>query len=273
MAVVGLLAAQGVVAGDTVVLHDSNKLTLRVLPLDLVARVAHTGREVASLEVEVARRLVGAGAPVAPLPAEVDAGPHLVDGFTVTFWTHLTETPQRAAPREVARAIGELHRELRTIEVTTPHMLDRVAEAEAIVADPLVSPELVERDRQLLAETFADGRRRLAAIGGAEQLLHGEPHPGNVMHTPDGPRFIDLETLCRGPIEFDLAHLAADVAAEVAGVHPELLGECRRLVLAMVAAWRWDRDDEFPDRLAHGRRLTELVRAGPPWPAFGEFDD
>jgi len=40
----------------------------------------------------------------------------------------------------------------------------------------------------------------------AEQLLHGEPHPGNVLSTKNGLVFIDLETCCRGPVEFDIAH-------------------------------------------------------------------
>ncbi len=48
-----------------------------------------------------------------------------------------------------------------------------------------------------------------------------------------------------------------------------LLAECRRLVLAMVAAWRWDIRDEFPDGHQHGREILSLLRQGPPWPALG----
>ena len=44
-------------ADDAVVLQDSNKLTLRLLPCDIVARVAHVGQEVAQFEVELAQRL------------------------------------------------------------------------------------------------------------------------------------------------------------------------------------------------------------------------
>ena len=39
-----------------------------------------------------------------------------------------------------------------------------------------------------------------------EQLLHGEPHPGNLLRTKKGLLFGDLETACQGPIEFDVAH-------------------------------------------------------------------
>jgi hypothetical protein len=40
-------------------------------------------------------------------------------------------------------------------------------------------------------------------------------------------------------------------------------------VLAMVAAWRWDIRDEFPDGHRHGRDILALLRQGPPWPALG----
>jgi hypothetical protein len=48
-----------------------------------------------------------------------------------------------------------------------------------------------------------------------------------------------------------------------------LLQECRRLVLAMVAAWRWDERDEFPNGRRHGLNILGLLRNGPPWPALG----
>jgi hypothetical protein len=42
---------------DALVLHDSDKLTLRLLPCDVVVRIAHVGHEVARFEVELAQRL------------------------------------------------------------------------------------------------------------------------------------------------------------------------------------------------------------------------
>ncbi|MCP2323187.1 Ser/Thr protein kinase RdoA (MazF antagonist) [Hamadaea flava] len=102
----------------------------------------------------------------------------------------------------------------------------------------------------------------LSQSGRPEQLLHGEPHPGNLLSTQAGLLFIDFETCCRGPIEFDLAHAPVEVADHYPGVDHHLLRECRTLVLAMVTTWRWDRDDQFPD----GRRigiewLSELRRS------------
>src|SRR5216683_7954480 len=111
-------------------------------------------------------------------------------------------------------------------------------------------------------------RRTIAHRGAAEQLLHGEPHPGNVLSTKDGPLFIDLETCCRGPVEFDLAHVPEEVIEHYPDADQGLLGECRVLVLAMVAAWRWDAGDQFPNGQRVARELVSTLRNGPPWPVL-----
>ena len=67
-----------------------------------------------------------------------------------------------------------------------------------------------DADRKLLGDTLR-GLNQVIGERGGEQLLHGEPHPGNVLTTKNGLVFIDLETCCRGPIEFDLAHAPDDV--------------------------------------------------------------
>ena len=128
-------------------------------------------------------------------------------------------------------------------------------------ADPDNTPALVGRDRELLGNTLRSLRRMIGERGGAEQLLHGEPHPGNVLTTKNGPLFIDLETCCRGPVEFDLAHAPEEVSEHYPGVNQDLLRECRILVLAMVATWRWDRGDQFPNGRQLGTEWLSQIRA------------
>ena len=255
---------------DAVVIHNSNKLGLRLLPCDVFARVALVGHEVSALEVEIAQRLAAMASPVAALEPRVDPRVHEADGFAVTFWTYYAAvTPEPVAPAEYAGALQRLHAGMRGIEIATPHLRERVAQALRLVADRDETPALSEADRQLLRGTLESARRRIRTRGAAEQLLHGEPHPGNLISAQDGPVFIDLETCCRGPIEFDVAHVPDEVSVHYRDVDPVLLEECRRLVLAMVAAWRWDVRDEFPDGHRHGRDILTLLRAGPPWPALG----
>ncbi len=95
----------------------------------------------------------------------------------------------------------------------------------------------------------------------AEQLLHGEPHAGNLLKTKNGLLFIDLETCCRGPVEFDIAHVPEEVSEHYPGADQELLRECRILMLAMVASWRWDRDDRFPNGRRMGIEMLSQLRA------------
>lgn len=58
------------------------------------------------------------------------------------------------------------------------------------------------------------------------RLLRGEPHPGNLLKTDSGILFVDLETGCRGPVEYDLAHVPEEVSARYPDVDPELLSDC-----------------------------------------------
>jgi thiamine kinase-like enzyme len=158
---------------------------------------------------------------------------------------------------------------MRTIDVTTPHFMDRIASTQHDVADRDLTPELPDADRELLAGTLRNLRRSIADRGAAEQLLHGEPHPWNVLSTKDGPLFIDFENAVRGPVEYDLAWVPEEVSRRYPGVDQELAGECRGLMLAIVAVWRWRRDDQHPSRSQRASWLSAF-RNGPPWPAVDD---
>ncbi|HEY4460085.1 MAG TPA: phosphotransferase [Pseudonocardiaceae bacterium] len=257
-------------ADDAVVIHNSNKLALRLLPCDVFVRVAPVGQEVAALEIELALRLAGSASPIAALEPRVEPRVYERDGFAVTWWTYYQVVPPDLdLPGAYADALQRLHTGVRSVEIATPHFLDRVADAERLVTHRDETPALAEADRHLLLRTLRSARERIHGRGAAEQLLHGEPHPGNLLSTRNGLLFIDFETCCRGPIEFDVAHVPEEVSARYPDVDQVLLAECRRLVLAMVAAWRWDIRDEFPGGHQHGRDILSLLRQGPPWPALG----
>ena len=185
------------------------------------------------------------------------------DGFVVTLWTYYEPVPPReVSPADYANALERLHAGMRKLDVTTPHFTDRVAEAQQLVASRDHTPALADADRELLSNTLRSLRRAISDRGAAEQLLHGEPHPGNVLSTKNGPLFIDLETCCRGPVEFDLAHVPEEVSERYPDADQELLGECRILVLAMVAAWRWDPGDQIPERATSCARTPQRPTRG-----------
>jgi hypothetical protein len=247
-----IAAALDLTVDDAIVLHDSNKLTLRLLPCDVVARVAEERiRRGAEFEVELAQRLAETESPVAALESRVEPRVYGRDGFVVTLWTYYEPVSFREVePRDYASALARLHAGMRQIDVATPHFTDRVAEAQRLVGSRDQTP-LADTDRELLSDTLRSLRRAIGDRGGAEQLLHGEPHPGNLLRTKQGLLFIDLETCCRGPVEFDIAHAPEAVSEHYPGADQQLVHQCRVLMLAMIATWRWDRDDHLPN----GRRL------------------
>lgn len=262
-AAVSSASALGLRVHDAAVLQNSNRLAVRLRPCDTLARVASAARrEGAESEVEIARRLGETASPVAVLDPRVEPRVYVRDRFVVTFWTYYEPvSPEDVGPAEYAQALARLHVGTREIDLPAPHFTDRIAEAQRLVGDPTHSPALRDADRELLSNALRELTRAIVQRGASEQLLHGEPHPGNLLRTKDGLLFVDLETCCRGPVEFDIAHAPVEVAAHYADVDPALLDECRALMLAMVAAWRWDRDDQFPDGRGMGTDLLRQLRA------------
>jgi Ser/Thr protein kinase RdoA (MazF antagonist) len=224
--------------------------------------VSPVEHQVARLEIELAELLAESGCPVAALDARVEPRVHQRDGFTVTLWTYYEPAgPAEPSPADYASALQRLHAGLRKLDVPAPHFTDRVERAQQLVASRDRTPALADRDRELLRDTLRDLRRVIGDRDAAEQLLHGEPHPGNVLSTKNGLLFADLETCCRGPVEFDLAHAPEEVSEHYPNVDQDLLQGCRTLVLAMITTWRWDRDDQLPNGRRLGTAWLSQIRA------------
>ncbi|MEV1009445.1 aminoglycoside phosphotransferase family protein [Streptomyces sp. NPDC049881] len=249
-------AARAVVSGlglpveDVAVIHDSDRVALRLVPCDVLARVAPL-RDLAEtrFEADVARRLADTDAPVAGLDPRAGSRVHVRDAFAVSLWTYYEPVASAVAPADYADALRRHHAALRRIDLDdAPHFTDRVARALEEVDDPARSPELPDPDRQFLSDTLTRLRAEITDGKASDQLLHGEPHPGNLLATRHGPLFIDLATCCRGPVEFDLAHAPEEVDAHYAGADHALVRRCRALNWALFSAWRWRQDDQMPDR-------------------------
>jgi hypothetical protein len=247
---------------DAIVLHNSNKLSLRLVPCDVLARVAPVAHQVAQFELELAQQLAESGCPVAALEPRVEPRVYERDGFVVTLWTYYEPvTSREVSPADYAAALERLHAGMRKLDVPAPHFTDRVDSAQQLVGSRDHTPALADANRELLGDTLRGLRRAIGERGGAEQLLHGEPHPGNVLSTKNGLLFIDLETCCRGPVEFDLAHAPEEVSEHYPRVNRDLLRECRILVLAMITTWRWDQGDQLPNGRQLGTEWLGQIRA------------
>jgi hypothetical protein len=169
------------------------------------------------------------------------------DAFALTFWTYY-EQVGAIAPAAYANALIQIHAGLRRIDLVAPPITERVAAWAAEVDTHAQTPDLPRSDRDLLSTTFAHVRNVMSQGNTADQLLHGEPHPGNVLNTRSGPRFIDLHTCQRGPIEYDLAYVPEDVAAHYPGANHLLVHQFRILMWAGFTTMRWRPGDQFPNR-------------------------
>jgi hypothetical protein len=268
-----VVTACGLRVDDAVVLNDSNRLAVHLRPCDLLARVAPGFWQMgAEFEVELARRLAESGAPVATLDRRVEPRAYVQDDFSVTLWTYYQpEPPHEIEPHEYASALERLHAGMRRADVTRdrlPHFMERVDEALRLVDDPTNNPEIGGADRELLSTTLRTMGRTIMDRGAPEQLLHGEPHPGNVLRTKGRLLFVDLETCCRGPVEFDIAHTTVntsgppiEVSRHYADADQELVRDCWVLMLAMVTAWRCEPGDDLPNGRAMAVDWIRQLRA------------
>ncbi|HEU5383549.1 MAG TPA: phosphotransferase [Ktedonobacteraceae bacterium] len=207
-------------------------------------------------------RLAQTESPVAEPEPRVEPRVYIRGGFAVTLWKYYEPVPTRSiAPSEYAQVLEQLHVGMRQIDVTAPHFTDRIEEAQSLVGNRAHTPELADTERELLSKTLRNLRRAVEGRGADEQLLHGEPHPGNLLRTKRGLLFVDLETCCRGPVEFDIAHAPQEVSEYYPAANQDLLRDYRILVLAMIATWRWDRDDQLPNGRQLGAEWLSQIRA------------
>ncbi|MFJ8545815.1 phosphotransferase [Streptomyces sp. NPDC093586] len=239
----------GLQVDDVIVVHNSDRAALHLVPCDVLARVAPLGRLADSeFEVEVARRLAGVDAPVAELEPRVEPRVQVRDAFAVSLWTYYEPVGSEIAPADYADVLLRHHAALRRLDLDAPHFTDRVAAALREVSDRANSPELPASDRELLSGALGGLSAAISTDEDGDQLLHGEPHPGNLLNTRRGPLFVDLATCCRGPVEFDLAHAPEEVGKHYAGADHDLIHRYRALNWAMFSAWRWRQADHMPDR-------------------------
>ena len=247
----------GVPARDPRVVRDLTNLLVHLRPAPLIARVPLTftrlrGREWFSQEVELARFLAAAGAPVAPPAADVDPGPHRRDGFLVTLWQYVDHDPERFDAASAGRALRDLHRALTAYPGELPRF-DRLPEIARLLAT--IAPSEVVSEDELSALRDAHARLALEPVP-AGQPIHGDSHFRNVLWSPDGPVWTDLENACFGPRELDVACLEyrrasaereTDAALAAYGEYDAALVERVMPFLALVlAAWTIVVIERFP---------------------------
>jgi hypothetical protein len=303
-AAVRVCAPLGLPAAEPSVLQDGSNVLVRVG--SVVVRVATTTALVRpgvhawlARDIALARFAADRGLPVVRPLDDPLAGPHHVDGFALTVWPFTPHEPAAVvSPAELGLMLGELHAALR--ESCVPDRESCLPDRESCPPDrgscppdrescvpvqthgPLADVDQIlrvldARDAppgelaQLgeLAEVHVD-RAAQAAAALPRQVLHGDPHPGNVLVTPGGPRWIDFEDTWCGPVAWDLACLAgssrldgqAAVDAYPARVDPDELAPFVELRGVFGICWGLLLARRFPHHREPAReRLEAYLRA------------
>jgi aminoglycoside phosphotransferase (APT) family kinase protein len=163
-------------------------------------------------EAATAAAIAGIGAPVVSPVRSHDPGPYLEDGIAVSLWTFVAPGNARArTAHEAVETLVALHEiDPRHVDIPIP-VLTPVHEAipesltalAALAVTGTVNSDVLRR----LLRHVESVVRRLEGAGGRAVILHGDPHPGNLVHDGCHWRWLDLESVCLGPPEWDLAVL------------------------------------------------------------------
>ena len=263
-AVADLVRSKGLEVNVPVSLRSTNNVVAWLAPSPVVVKISRD-HERAVRELEIVRALVEVDAPVIP-PIDVGIGqPLIFDEKTVTFWRYEAQDDAiELSSEQVAESLFVLHSKLAVISdrVSLPSYEERLRVALRILEDAERTPELPAEDRALLRQALVGGLSwpRTAARG--RNVLHGSPHRLNLLAVGGDPRFIDFETVERGPLEWDLAHLESKVADLYPGeLDSELTTSCRIIISAATATWCWAALDRGPDMRNHAEHHLDVVRS------------
>ena len=254
--------ACGTHVSEPALLQETNNTVVWLRPSPVVAKVAT--RPDSKLDVRrehaVGCELATLGADIAvPLPL-LEPIEHLPTGFVVTLWALLDRVDAPVTDRSLSDSLAALHAALAKTWTELPSYRVELVRARVALDDDTFMAALAPADRSFLRSVFDVGLTQLDGVDLDRQRLHGEPHAGNRLLTPQGLRWIDFESCCVGPLEWDLAFQPAEVSAMFSDVDRELLGRLRRLNSARVATWCWG-TARFPEMRRHGEFHLHALRA------------
>jgi hypothetical protein len=262
-----LVRDRGLPVNSAIPLRSTNNLVVWLEPSSVVAKIGIGRRAQLRREFEVALELVPFAAPVVSRATEMPAMVHAIDGVDISFWRYHPQGAETDLSGQlIARRLRSLHdclaRVSPRLRASLPSYFDEPRYARTLLADPTATPALARDDRHLLANTFDSLERflRELAPATAPQVIHGAPHSYNVLRVEGEPRFIDFETACVGPLEWDVAFVesGAEQAYE-APLNPDLVRTFRSIACVMTAALCWS-DVERGDLREHAELHLAHVR-------------
>jgi hypothetical protein len=261
---VGMATVLGFEVADPQPLRSTNNTVVWLRPSP-VAKVAPAAGNRLAWELNVGSGLERAGAPVVGPSRLVPPKVHHFGGWAMTFWPYRSQDGSVPDSLSVAGALKRLHDAVDRVALiegwSLPAWDDPVRDVRSHLGSGSFAPDLRLADRRLLAETLTQSGK-VAKLSAHHGGLHGSPHGFNVLAVDGAPLFIDFETVCRGPVEWDLCHLDPSAAAAYpAEFGSEALALARVVVSAMTAALCWDGINRGEDMRFHAEHHLAVVRA------------
>jgi Phosphotransferase enzyme family len=255
-------AQYGYSTDEPVLLQETNNTVVWLRPHEVVAKVGTRSHSVEALKLEhaVAMAMAADVAPIAPPVAGAKPTIDPESRLLVTLWTRLEHDPDlEIATEDSAEVLRLLHEYLVRYSGPLPGFKEKLGRAREALADDRLMAALAATDRSMLRAAFDRWCDSVDSYEYAQQPLHGEPHDYNLLATSSGPRWVDLEGVCIGPLEWDLAFLPERADRFFPAVNVDLLSILRRLNSARVATWCWSRP-EYAELRWHAEHHLEIVR-------------
>ena len=267
-AVAALAAAQavarahGVACDEAVQIAAGSNVLVHLKPAPVVARVM-TGTALLhddperwlAREVTVGTFLAGRTDSVVPPTELLPPGPHNRDGLWMTLWKFVPHDAQAPPPepRALGRSLRDLHEALADFRGDLAPLSGIRDWLAGLIAELRPSPELTRHDIDWL-------RCRLEALTPTvfesslpAQALHGDASLSNLLRTPRGLVWNDLEDVCSGPVAWDVAGLVTSARH---------CGQDTKFVAEFLAAYGDPGVDDL-ERFLEAHALYDVV-----WQAF-----
>jgi len=250
------------------VLKLAHHTSVRLAPWPIVARVDSSGDVERILpfmrrELDVAQHLARANAPAVRPTIDPPPGPHVQGRCAITLWDYVEHRPASEEADIVAAgaALRDLHAALADYPGELPTLTQATDVCERLLADPNAMAALDVRSRRFLSEQL-DELSGGPALDPAQFIgLHGDAHAGNILVTPAGPIWADLEAVRLGPLEWELTSLPRAGHVHFRSIDRALLQRLSLLRSVTVAVWCWNDIDRGPEvREAAEYHLRRLRR-------------
>jgi hypothetical protein len=257
-AAVAVAVRYDLVVHEPVMLRSTNNTVAWLSPSPVVAKVSDRPSNLLAYELAAGAYLARSGAPVAAPEPNLGDRVHRLNGYSVTFWRYLQSDPEPGDHVVLAGALRRFHELAQGFSGfdhgSVPRYDEVVADVRRRLEEPGFASAMSKDERALVCRAIDSARDSDQDREESHVILHGSPHGYNVVWTGGRAAFVDFESVCTGPVEWDLAHLDPIAAAAYPGtVDAEILRASRVLVAACTTAWCMEGIKQGPDMEAHAR--------------------